>query len=307
MSATVPPHFADRLIQRVRQLGHPLCVGLDPHLALIPPLFRRGTMAPADPQTAPAVETFLRAVLDRIATRVAIVKPQSAFFEQLGWRGIQVLDRLVAEARARRLLVVLDAKRGDIGSTAAAYAAYLDPAGALPVDALTVNPYLGRDTLAPFFEPAAAAGAGVFILVKTSNAGSADYQDRVVDGRPLFELIAASLAETIQRFIGAATGWSSLGIVAGATYPEQSQRIRMLLPHALFLVPGYGEQGAAARDAVRGFVRGPDGRLEGGVVSSSRGILFPNDAATDDLHAWERAISAACDRAIDDLGSAIAQ
>lgn len=304
--STPAAHFADRLIQRVRQLGHPLCVGLDPHLPLIPPLFRRGTMAPADPQTAPAVETFLRAILDRVAGRVAIVKPQIAFFEQLGWRGMQTLTHIVAAARERQLLVLLDAKRGDIGSTAEGYASYLDPAGALPVDAMTVNPYLGRDTLLPFVESAAAAGAGVFVLVKTSNSGSADYQDRTVDGRPLFEVVAASLTDIATRLVGPATGWSSLGVVAGATYPEPSLRIRAVLPRAVFLVPGYGAQGGAARAAVSGFVRGPDGRLEGGIVSSSRGILFPDDAAPGNLHAWERAIDAACDRAIDELGSVTA-
>src|SRR5215510_13528740 len=117
--------FADRLIARVRALGHPLCVGIDPHLPLIPPLFRRGSMHPADPLTAEAVEAFALAVLERLAGQVAIVKPQSAFFEQLGWRGAQVLDRVVRRARAARFLVLLDAKRGDIGPTASAYAACL--------------------------------------------------------------------------------------------------------------------------------------------------------------------------------------
>jgi orotidine-5'-phosphate decarboxylase len=305
VSALAMAHFADRLIQRVRQLGHPLCVGLDPHLPGIPPLFRRGSMNKSDSQTAAAVESFLLAVLDRVADRVAMVKPQSAFFEQLGWRGVQVLDHLVAAARARGLLVLLDAKRGDIDSTAAAYAAYLDPHGALPVDAITVNPYLGRDTLASFIDVASHNDRGVFVLVKTSNPGSGDYQDRLIDGRPLFELVAESLAEIADRLRGPATGWSSLGVVVGATYPAQSQRIRTLLPRALFLVPGYGAQGGGARDAVSGFAAGPDGRLEGGFVNSSRGILFPADGATSDARAWEQAIDAAIDRAIADLTAAV--
>jgi len=281
-------HYADRLIARVRALGHPLCAGLDPHLPMIPPLFRRGTMSPADPQSAAAVESFMLAMLERLAGRVAIVKPQSAFFEQLGWRGLQVLDRVVRGAREAGLLVLLDAKRGDIGSTATAYAACLDVEAAAPVDALTVNPYLGRDTLQPFVDAAARAGTGLHVLVKTSNPGAADYQDRMIDGRPLFEHVAASLSDMCDRLRGPATGWSSLGIVAGATYPAENERLRSILPHALFLVPGYGAQGGAARDAVRGFVRGADGRREGGIVSSSRGLLFPPDGATDDRRSWER-------------------
>jgi orotidine-5'-phosphate decarboxylase len=299
-------HFADQLIERVRQLGHPLCVGLDPHLPLIPALFRQGSMTVADPRTSAAVKTFVTAVLERVAGRVAIVKPQIAFFEQLGWRGIQVLEEIIQDARSRGLLVLLDAKRGDIDSTAKAYASYLDADGAMPVDAMTVNPYLGRDTLAPFLETAATHGRGIFVLTKTSNPGSADYQDRMFDGQPLFEVIAQSLAELARQSAGSRTGWSSLGLVVGATYPAQSSRIREILPNALFLVPGYGAQGGAARQAVNGFVSGPHGRLEGGIVSSSRGILFPSNAAIETAADWERAIDAACDRAITELGEAIA-
>ena len=298
-------HFADRLIARVRALGHPLCAGLDPHLPLIPPLFRRGSMTAADPQTAAAVEDFTLAALDRFAARVAVVKPQSAFFEQLGWRGVQVLDRVVRRARELGLLVVLDAKRGDIGTTASAYAAYLEVGGAMPVDAITVNPYLGRDTLEPFVAAAERNAGGVFVLVKTSNPGAGDYQDRRADGRPLFEHLAESLRESADSLRGPATGWSSLGIVAGATYPAESERLRALLPQALFLVPGYGAQGGGAADAVRGFVAGPNGALEGGIVNSSRGLLFPPDAATDDARTWERAIDTACDRAVTELSAAV--
>jgi orotidine-5'-phosphate decarboxylase len=305
MTAPPPTHFADRLIARVRALGHPLCAGLDPHLPLVPPLFRRGSMMPADPQTAAAVEEFTLTVLDRLAARVAVVKPQSAFFEQLGWRGVQVLDHVVRRARDLGMLVLLDAKRGDIGSTAGAYAAYLERDGAMPVDAITVNPYLGRDTLAPFVAAAERSGGGVFVLVKTSNPGAGDYQDRRVDGRPLFEHVAESLRETADRLRGPSTGWSSLGIVAGATYPAESARLRALLPRALFLVPGYGAQGGAAADAVRGFVSAPNGGLEGGIVNSSRGLLFPRDASTDDSRTWERAIDAACDRAVTELSAAV--
>ena len=298
-------HFADTLIVRVRTLGHPLCVGLDPHLGPIPPLFRRGSMSPGDPQTASAVEEFLLAVLDRVAGKVAVVKPQSAFFEQLGWRGIQVLEKVVARAHECGLLVLLDAKRGDIGSTAEGYArAYLAPDSAVPVDALTVNPYMGRDTLDPYIHLAEQHGRGVFVLVKTSNPGSGDYQDRDTGGAPLYERVASSLTDTAAHLTGPGTGWSSLGLVVGATYPEQAARIRACLPRALFLAPGYGAQGGRTADAVRGFVRGPNG-LEGGVVSSSRGLLFPGEADTADARVWEKAMDATIGAAIADLRAAV--
>lgn len=298
--------FGDRLIESVRRLGHPLCVGLDPHLAPIPPLFRSGSMAAGDPATAAAVERFLAAVIDRIAGRVAVVKPQIAFFEQLGWRGLQALESLCARARAAGLLVLLDAKRGDIGSTAEGYAAaYLAREAPLPVDAITLSPYLGFDTLAPFVRVAGAAGRGLFVLVKTSNAGSGDLQDREIDGQPLFVRVAEGLAGFEQGLCGPRTGWSSLGVVCGATWPGQARRVREALPHALFLVPGYGAQGASAREAVEGFVPGPDG-LEGGIVSSSRGILFPDSAREAASAArWESAIEDALERSIGELAEAV--
>ncbi len=298
--------FADRLILRLRELGHPLCVGLDPHLASIPPLFAQGSMAPGDERTAEAVEAYLSAVIDRVAGRVAIIKPQVAFFEQLGWRGMRALERLCERAHAAGLLVLLDAKRGDIGSTAEGYAAaYLGAAAAMPVDALTVNPYLGFDTLEPFVQAAKANGRGLFVLVKTSNSGSGDLQDREVDGEPLFVRVSHGLARSESALLGAKTGWSSLGVVCGASWPDQARRVREALPRALFLVPGYGAQGGSALAAVAPFVKGPSG-LEGGIVSSSRAILFPEAAraATDGL-AWERALDDVLDRAIDELGNAV--
>jgi orotidine-5'-phosphate decarboxylase len=299
-------HFADTLIERVRALGHPLCVGLDPHLGRIPSLFRRGSMLPGDPETSRAVADFLIAVIDRVASRVAIVKPQIAFFEQLGWRGIEALDRVCAVARDAGLQILLDAKRGDIGSTAEGYAAaYLARDAVMPVDALTVNPYLGFDTIEPFARAARDAGRGIFVLVKTSNPGSGDLQDREIEGEPLFARVAAGLAKTEHGLLGPKTGWSSLGVVCGATWPEQAQRVREALPRSIFLVPGYGAQGGSASAAVRGFCPGPAG-LEGGIVNSSRGVLFPDGAA--DLtraEAWEAALDAALDQTIDDLAQAV--
>ncbi|MEM9174951.1 MAG: orotidine-5'-phosphate decarboxylase [Myxococcota bacterium] len=301
-----PAAFSDRLITRVRDLGHPLCVGLDPHLAPIPPLFQQGTMATDDERTALAVESFLEAVLDRLVGRVAVIKPQIAFFEQLGWRGLRVLDGLCRRAAEADLLVLLDAKRGDIGSTAEGYAAaYLTPDAAMPVDAITLSPYLGFDTIEPFARVAADAGRGLFVLVRTSNPGSGDLQDRDVNGEPLFGLVAEGLGRFETQLAGTSTPWSSLGVVVGATWPDQAQRVREALPKALFLVPGYGAQGGSASAAVQGFVPGPKG-LEGGVVNSSRGILFPADAkGTADAKTWERAFDEALDRAIGELGNAV--
>jgi orotidine-5'-phosphate decarboxylase len=304
MTAPVRANFADRLIARVRELGHPLCVGLDPHLDRIPPLFRRGEMRPAAPETAQAVGDFLTATLDRLAGRVAVVKPQIAFFEQLGWRGLQVLDALAARARAAGFEVLLDAKRGDIGSTAEGYAAaYLGNDAALEVDAITLNPYLGLDSLEPFVARCEANGRGMFVLVKTSNSGSGDYQDRQIGEASLYELVATSLADNAKRLEGPDTGWSSLGVVVGATYPGEAERVRERLPNSLFLIPGYGEQGGSAAAAVRGFVRGPHG-LEGGVVNSSRAILFPAAGDTDQAATWEAAIDEAVDRATGELADA---
>lgn len=301
------PHFADDLMRRSRALRHPLCVGIDPHLGAIPEAFREGQMTPTDPRTSAAVERFCCAAVDRLQGRVAIVKPQIAFFEQLGWRGLRCLEAVVERAWARGLRVLLDAKRGDIGSTASAYvAAYLGAGAALPVDAVTLNPWLGRDTLEPWVAACEAQGRGVFALVKTSNPGSGDLQDRIVDGRALFEHAGASFADFARRLAGPATGWSSFGAVVGATHPEQAARAREAMPQSLFLVPGYGAQGGSAADAVRGFVPGPAGR-EGGVVNSSRALLFPPDASGGDTARWEAAFDAAVVRAASELGEAIAR
>ncbi|MEM6795261.1 MAG: orotidine-5'-phosphate decarboxylase [Acidobacteriota bacterium] len=299
--------FADRVIGATRRLEHPLCVGLDPHLGQLPPLFRRGSMNPDEPTTAEAVEDFFFAVIDRIADRVAVVKPQVAFFEQLGWRGLRALGRVIARARQRGLLVLIDAKRGDIGSTAAAYArAHLGPDAPFAGDALTVHPYLGLDSLEPFIERCSEVSAGLFVLVRTSNPGAGTLQDLEIAGQPLFHRVAETLAPAAEKLRGAATGWSSLGVVLGATWPGQAEAVRRLLPHSLVLVPGYGAQGASAQDAVRSFTLGPGGRrLEGGLVNSSRGILFPK-LEGESSAAWERAFDAGLARAIDELSRAVA-
>ncbi len=294
--------FADLLIERARELRHPLCVGLDPYLEQIPAPFRRGTMEPADPRTAEAIADFLCSALDLLAGEVALVKPQIALFEQCGWRGLQALDSVVRRARERGLLVLLDAKRADIGSTGRGYArAYLEGDAWLAVDAITTNPYLGPESLEPFFAAAQANGRGVVVLVRNSNPGSSAYQLLEADGSPLFVHVARSLRDAERRLLAPRTGWSSLGVTVAATYPDDSPRVRDVLPRALLLSLGYGAQGASAKDAVRGFVRGPAG-LEGGMVNASRSVLFPAESAGV---SWESAIRASLRSTIAELAEAV--
>jgi orotidine-5'-phosphate decarboxylase len=303
-------HFADRFIEAARRLGNPLCVGLDPHLEGIPHGFGVRPDEPASDASAEGVERFFIAVLDACAGQVPIVKPQIAFFEQLGWRGLRVLERLVAHARDRDLLVLMDAKRGDIGSTAKAYArSYLYPSSPWRADALTINPYLGLDSLEPFLEASRAHGVGVFVLARTSNPGAADFQSLQVEGSPLYERVARALGPAAEGLRGS-SGWSNLGVVAGATYPEESERLRRLLPGSLFLIPGYGAQGAPLAACLRGFAASPSGGLEGGVISSSRGILFGSGplaaSQASSITDWQRGLAQRLEAARSEIAAGVA-
>ncbi len=302
-------HFADRFIEEARRVGNPLCVGLDPHLEGIPHGFGVRLDDLASDESASGVESFFSAVLDTCAGKVPIVKPQIAFFEQLGWRGLRALERLVAHARDRGLLVLMDAKRGDIGSTAQAYAqSYLWPSSPWRSDALTVNPYLGLDSLEPFLAASRANGVGVFVLARTSNPGGADFQNLSVDGVPLYQRVAQALAPLSEALRGT-SGWSSLGVVAGATYPAESEQLRLALPHSLFLVPGYGAQGGSLAAALSPFVRGKT-QLEGGMINSSRGILFGNGpvaaSAALSVADWHRGLAERLEAARRELSAAVA-
>jgi orotidine-5'-phosphate decarboxylase len=291
-------HFSDRLIKTTRTLGHPLCVGLDPFPSRIPTLF-------GAPGSLEAAEAFFMAMLDRLAGQVAVVKPQIGLFEPWGGAGYDLVGRLGAAARQRGLLVLLDAKRGDIGTTAEGYArAAFGATPSLAADCVTVNPYLGVETLTPFADAALDHDGGIAVLVRTSNPGARDFQDLRVDGTPLWARVAKALVPLQDRMMGT-MGWSSLMVVAGATWPDEARQLRAILPRTLFLVPGYGAQGGAARDAVAGFVGGPAG-LEGGAVSSSRAVLYPPGAeAASDARAWESTIDQALQAAIGDLSQAV--
>ena len=284
-------HFADAVIARSRSLGHCFCLGLDPHLAMIPAAFRRGAMDARDPETAAAVEDFLKAVIDIAAPEVAAVKPQSAMYERLGAAGIAVLERIVAYAHERGVVVVLDAKRGDIGSTAEAYAeAYLAPDSPNPVECLTVNPYMGVDTLEPYLKFCRSDGRGILVLTKTSNPGSGNFQNLKIGNSTLYGSVALALAPIAETLIGPETGWSSLGVVVGATYPQEAADIRTLLPNSLFLLPGFGFQGGDPKQFTAALRPGPAGR-EGGLISSSRATLFPQEAADGSFDAWKSAFT----------------
>ncbi len=265
---TPSPSFPARLHAACRAKRSVVCVGLDPRFESLPAEFSRGRGGDAAAR-AEAFALWGAAVLDVIAPLAPIVKPQSAFYEALGLAGVDALHRTIAAARERGLLVILDAKRGDMNTTAMAYAeAHLAADGA---DALTVNPYLGRDALEPFVARCRGDGKGLFVLVKTSNPGSADFQDlELAGGGTLYERVADAVSE-----LGATTarddgGWNSVGAVIGATHPAQLAALRARIPHTPLLVPGYGAQGGAAEDCRGAF--GADGL--GAVVSSSRGLTF---------------------------------
>lgn len=265
---TSPTGYAARLHAACREKRSVVCVGLDPRFGMLPSEFTEGRSGDAASR-AEAFALWAREVLDVIAPLAPVVKPQSAFFEVLGAPGFAALESTIAAARERGLLVIRDAKRGDIGSTAEAYAAgHLADDGA---DALTVNAYLGRDTLEPFVARCRDAGKGIYVLVKTSNPGSADFQDvEVVGGGLLRDRVAAAV-----HALGATTpadggGWRAVGAVVGATYPQELGELRAAMPNAPLLVPGYGAQGGGAEDCRPGF--GADGL--GAVVNSSRGLTF---------------------------------
>lgn len=286
--ATTPPPapFADRLAEAVAVKRSPLVVGIDPRWEQLPDGVR-GDDTPAG--RAEAYRRFSLGVIDAVASNVPAIKPQAAFFEELGPPGASVLAEVVRAGRDAGLLVVLDAKRSDIGSTAEAYArGMLGVESAWGADALTVNPYLGGDSLQPFFETAAQRHAGVFVLVKTSNPGGALWQGASIDGRPLYRHIG----EHVQRLAAQSAGRSGYGVVGavvGATYPAELAELRSAMPNAWLLAPGFGAQGGAAGDVAKAF----DQRGLGAIVNSSRGVIFAHrrpDYASLARRGWQAAV-----------------
>jgi orotidine-5'-phosphate decarboxylase len=298
-------HFADRLAAAVRAKGNAVCVGLDPRWESLPLELRQRRGDTSLAAIAAAYEEFCSRVIDIVAPLVPVIKPQSAFFEACGPEGMTAMQRLLRKARDHSLVTILDGKRNDIASTASAYA---DAAfggvrlegRTFPVweaDALTINPYLGRDAVEPFVESARRAAAGLFVLVRTSNPGAGQFQDLLVSpssaktqegsnpARPLYQHVGEAVAEWSRENLGLC-GLGDVGAVVGATYPAELTLLRKMLPEVIFLVPGFGAQGGKAEDVAPAFRT--DGL--GAIVNSSRGILFP---FKPDDRSWETRIEEA--------------
>lgn len=267
-----------QLIEKIQKNKAPICVGLDPMLSYVPEHIQAAAFEQYGETlegAAEAIWQFNKEIVDHTFDLIPAVKPQIAMYEQFGIEGLKVYKRTVDYCKEKGLVVIGDAKRGDIGSTSAAYAT--GHIGSVQVgsktysgfdtDFLTVNPYLGTDGVKPFVDVCNSHDRGLFVLVKTSNPSSGEFQDRLIDGRPLYEWVAEKVVEWGNASMDG--DYSNVGAVVGATYPEMSRILRNLMPHTYFLVPGYGAQGGTAEDLKHCFNK--DGL--GAVVNSSRGII----------------------------------
>lgn len=268
-----------KLIEGIRKTGAPIVVGLDPQLGFIPESIKEKAYREYGETlegAAEAVYAFNCGIVDAIEGLVPAVKPQIAMYEQFGVPGVAAFERTVSYCHSKGLLVIGDVKRGDIGSTSGAYAAA--HLGAVEIggktfapfneDFATVNPYLGTDGVKPFIDVCRTHDKGIFVLVKTSNPSSGEFQDRLIDGKPLYELVGEKVREWGESATDS-SGWSDVGAVVGATYPEMGAALRAVMPRNFILVPGYGAQGGKGKDLVHFFDR--DGL--GAIVNSSRGII----------------------------------
>jgi len=297
----------DKLAERIIELKNPAVVGLDPRLKNIPAFLREDMInnyGETPRAAAEAIFEFNRVIIDSVCGVVPAVKPQIAFYELFGADGIGAYQRTVAYAKQKNLIVIGDIKRGDIASTAAAYSdghiGTVRVGGTrLPVfdeDFITVNPYLGYDAVEPFLENCGRYGKGLFILVKTSNNSSRDIQDLTTPNGTVYEEVARLVGKWGEGLVGEC-GYSSIGAVVGATFPEQAKKIRAMIPKTFFLVPGYGAQGANAADIAACFDK--DGL--GAIVNSSRGIIsaYADEKYKNDF--TEREFGAAAGRACADM------
>ena len=284
-------HFGDKLVKKIRNTKSFLCLGVDPHLDLIPNIF---DLQNNSSNIITKVEKFCFSLLDSAKDLVPAIKPQIALFEQLGPDGMKLLASLCKYAQSLNFLIIMDAKRGDIGSTSQAYAnAYLGENAPYPSDAMTINPWLGIDSLDPFFKKASETSSGLFILVHTSNKGSKDIQEMpLTNGAKCYEHLAKLLKPIIENQKGD-LGLSSIGIVSGATFKDESLALRKLLPSAPFLIPGYGAQGASAKDACAPLIEDSafPNLLNFGLINASRSILFPEEAyLAKNIEEWKKLI-----------------
>lgn len=278
-------NFADRLIEAVKAKGNAICVGLDPRLAQIPASIKKRALRGEKRPTAAAADAiieFNRGIIDAVADIVPVVKPQIAFYEIFGSEGIRAFEDALAYAKQKGLITIADVKRNDIGSTAEAYAqGYLGEVGifegedevVMPIfdaDSVTLNAYLGWDGIKPFFDECERYGKGVFILAKTSNKSSSDLQDlQLAGGMTVYETMGHLIESWGADAVGK-SGYSFIGAVVGATFPDEARLLRKVMPQSIFLVPGYGAQGGGAKDVVPCFNK--DGL--GAIVNNSRGIIF---------------------------------
>lgn len=305
--ASVSNHFADRLIAKCNEIGAPVCVGLDPVFNRLPHSLVKNIESPDDePAVVHAIERFCNRVIKAVAPHVPAVKIQAACFERYRSLGMPAFFRVVEFAKSRDLIVIADAKRGDIGASSEHYAAallghqntpqYDDP------DALTVNSFMGTDGLQPFMERAANLGLGLFALVRTSNPGSALIQDlELTDGRTVSEAVADLIAKLGDQpeYVGE-SGYSLLGSVIGATQTHTINDLRKRQPHQIFLVPGVGAQGGTAADVKACFKEDGTGAL----ITASRSIIYANDDVNDE--AWEEKVAAAAKQFRDDVAAVLA-
>jgi orotidine-5'-phosphate decarboxylase len=274
-------NFADRLTEQIERLGNPTVMGLDPSVEYIPDEmlhYYGNQVEDKSMATAMAIFEFNRMLIDATCDIIPAVKPQFAYYEMYGVHGMEALRRTISYAKTKGMLVIADAKRNDIGSTASAYAKAIIGETALwdqslaamyDADAITLNAYLGIDGIKPFIDVAKSKGKGIYILVRTSNPSAGDFQDlRIEDGYTLYEKVAQKVAVWGEDLVGEC-GYSSVGAVVGATWPEQAAALRKIMPKSLILVPGYGAQGGSAAAATVNF----DANGKGAIVNASRSLM----------------------------------
>ncbi|MBO5033438.1 MAG: orotidine-5'-phosphate decarboxylase [Lachnospiraceae bacterium] len=269
----------NKLIDKIQKTGAPIVVGLDPMMKFVPDHIKKAAFEEKGETldgAAEAIWLFNKEIIDKTYDLIPAVKPQIAMYEQFGIPGLAAFQKTVDYCKQKGLVVIGDIKRGDIGSTSAAYAAAhlgkvqvgSNLCAGFDEDFATVNPYLGTDGVQPFIDVCKEEKKGLFILVKTSNPSSGEFQDRLIDGKPLYEHVGEKVAAWGEQFMGD-KGYSYIGAVVGATYPEQGKVLRKVMPKSFILVPGYGAQGASGKDLIHFF---DDNRL-GAIVNSSRGII----------------------------------
>ena len=270
--------MVSKLIEKIQKTKAPICVGLDPMLSYIPEHVTKKAYQEFGETlegAAEAIWQFNKTIVDATADLIPSVKPQIAMYEQFGIEGLKAYDKTVKYCQEKGLIVIGDVKRGDIGSTSTAYATGhigkvtvgKNTFSGFNTEYITVNPYLGTDGVKPFVDVCNQEDKGIFVLVKTSNPSSGEFQDKLIDGKPLYELVAQKVVEWGEASMDG--DYSNVGAVVGATYPEKSKILRKLMPKTYFLVPGYGAQGGTAQDLKYCF--NEDGL--GAIVNSSRGII----------------------------------